>query len=91
MLKCNECGNEITYHERVLALRSIKCKKCGVRYNIEIKNIPLFLAVIASAFFIHDYLMGVLDENLGWISFIVILGTVVILMPFNQRLEKKKS
>lgn len=89
MLKCDDCGNEITYLKRFLALRSVKCKKCGAQYKIEINNIPLFFAILIPAFFIHDYLSVMLDEKLTWVSFIAVFGTVVAVMPFNQRLEKK--
>lgn len=71
----------------LLTLRHVKCEKCGAKYKVEAKSMILFASIIGIAVFSAPYVKVIFPENLKWVSYILIILTVFVVAPFNQRLE----
>ena len=91
MQNCQKCGHEFSYFNMLIAFRKVTCPECGTTYKIEAKNIYALMAVIAVALVLLSYLEDVLAEDLIWMAYIAILGGVVLIVPFNQRLEPENE
>ena len=70
-----------------IAIRHVKCPSCGTKYKVEAKNVLILFVMITIGTLSVPYIKSILPNDYSWASYIFVLLIVLIVAPFNQRLE----
>ncbi len=88
MQHCEKCNHKFGYLKMFTAVRNVTCPSCQTKYKVEAKNVIILIALIVIGVVSISSLEELLPRNIAWVSYVIVIGIVFILAPFNQRIEK---
>jgi len=90
MQQCEKCNHIFNYIKMCTAIRNVTCPSCGTKYKVEAKNIIILITLVIIGVFSILYIESLLPININWVSYIIVISAILLIAPFNQRLEKKE-